>query len=116
MNAKLPNELIHVILKLKYFNFRKEWLQQNLEFPKWEIGDDPLKLEAYKTTNITWCVYNLTIGTVIIMRFLKKYKYEWQVLGDQGYTIYSINNYPTSQRYWNGSKIFIEFDDTLPVT
>jgi hypothetical protein len=34
MNAKLPNELIHVILKLKYFNFRKEWLEQNLEFPK----------------------------------------------------------------------------------
>ena len=30
----LPNEIVKIILKKKWFNFRKEWLEENLNFPE----------------------------------------------------------------------------------
>jgi hypothetical protein len=91
VNVKLPNELIGIILKLKYFNFRKEWLEKNLEFPKRSyLGRD------YTTTYYTWCVNNnLSYGfTSIDMHYTSDNHrstcmiYMWQIDHGKDYVFY----------------------------
>jgi hypothetical protein len=90
VNVKLPNELIGIILKLKYFNFRKEWLAQNLEFPKLEYSG-----REYETTYYIWYVDTIQEFTTIKMYHTSGSRrsvymiYMWHIENGKEYTFYN---------------------------